>query len=80
MHPEGFLSGLFAAVVIGALARAVVPGDTRMGCLLTILVGLVGSAVGLSIGSSQGWGFWAIFGTQILISTILVVPFARSRR
>jgi uncharacterized membrane protein YeaQ/YmgE (transglycosylase-associated protein family) len=80
MNIHGVFSGLFAAIVIGALARLLVRGYQPIGCLLTLLIGLVGAAVGLAIGTSQHWGFWPIFATQIVIAALLVLPFSISTR
>ena len=80
MDVNGIWSGLFAAIVVGALGRLLVRGYQPIGCLLTLLVGLVGAAIGGAIGHSQHWGFWLTFGTQILISALLVLPFSLSTR
>jgi uncharacterized membrane protein YeaQ/YmgE (transglycosylase-associated protein family) len=40
------LSLLVIGLVIGAIARLLLPGRDPMGCLLTALVGVVGSFVG----------------------------------
>lgn len=41
---------LIIGFIIGALARALLPGSDRMGCLATALVGIAGSFVGGLIG------------------------------
>jgi len=66
------LSGLGAGIVIGLIARILVPSMQPIGCLMTILIGVVGGAAGLVIGEAANWGFWPIFATQIVIATILV--------
>lgn len=49
----GFLVfGLF----VGALARLIVPGRQRLGCLGTLALGVVGSVVGGLVASSVGTG------------------------
>ena len=80
MEINGFLSGLFAAVVVGIIARLIVRGYQPIGCIVTILVGLVGAAAGLWIGESAGWGFWPTFATQIVIGALLVLPFSVGTR
>ena len=42
----GIISWLIAGLVIGALARLLLPGRDPMGCLGTIAVGIVGSLLG----------------------------------
>lgn len=80
MDIDGIVSGLFAAVVVGLVARLLVRGSQPLGCLLTILIGLVGAGVGAWIGHAAEWGFWLTFATQIVIAAILVLPFAASTR
>jgi uncharacterized membrane protein YeaQ/YmgE (transglycosylase-associated protein family) len=80
MSIDGVFSGLFAAIVVGALGRLVVRGYQPIGCVLTLLVGLVGSAVGLAIGHAQHWGFWPTFATQVVIAALLVLPFSIGTR
>lgn len=80
MTIQGIWSGLFAAIIIGGLARVVVRGYRPIGCLLTLIVGLVGAGIGGAIGKSQGWGFWLTFATQILVTALLVLPFSLGTR
>ena len=47
----GFLWWLIIGLVAGALARLLIPGQQPMGCLVTIVLGLVGSVVGGFISS-----------------------------
>jgi uncharacterized membrane protein YeaQ/YmgE (transglycosylase-associated protein family) len=74
---NGIWSGLFTAVVVGALGRLVVRDSAPLGCLLTVLVGLVGAALGLAVGHHLDWGFWLTFAAQIVIAALLVLPFSR---
>lgn len=80
MEIDGFLSGLFAAVVVGVVARLIVRGYQPVGCLLTLLVGLVGAGVGYWIGDAAGWGFWLTFAAQVVVGALLVMPFAAGTR
>lgn len=41
-----FLWWLIIGLVAGALARILIPGQQPMGCLVTMVLGLVGSVVG----------------------------------
>ena len=47
---------LVAGLVIGALARLVLPGRQRIGILMTLLIGIVGSLVGGTIASALATG------------------------
>ena len=80
MQIDGIISGLFAAVVVGVVARLIVRGYQPIGCLLTLLIGLVGAAVGAWIGNSLDWSWFLTFGTQILIGALLVLPFTMATR
>jgi uncharacterized membrane protein YeaQ/YmgE (transglycosylase-associated protein family) len=42
-------------LVVGALARFVLPGEQKMGWILTILLGIGGSVVAGFIGGALGW-------------------------
>ena len=76
MEIESIWSGLGAGIVIGLIARILVPSMQPIGCLMTILIGVVGGAGGALIGSSAGWGFPLTFATQIVIAAILVAIMA----
>jgi len=43
-------------LVVGALARLILPGDQHLGILATLLIGLVGSVIGGTIASALGTG------------------------
>lgn len=51
-----------------------------IGCIVTILIGVVGGAGGALVGSLAGWDFWLTFGTQVLIATVLVAVVAAAFR
>jgi uncharacterized membrane protein YeaQ/YmgE (transglycosylase-associated protein family) len=80
MNVDGIWSGLFAAIVIGALGRLLIRGYQPLGCLLTLLVGLVGAAIGGAIGKAEHFGFWPTFATQAVISALLVLVFSLGTR
>jgi uncharacterized membrane protein YeaQ/YmgE (transglycosylase-associated protein family) len=56
----GILGALLVGLVIGALGRLVVPGRQPIGCLLTVLLGIVGSVAGLAIAHAAGVGWWPL--------------------
>ena len=47
---------LVAGLVIGALARLVLPGRQRIGLALTLLLGVLGSVIGGTAASAIGTG------------------------
>jgi uncharacterized membrane protein YeaQ/YmgE (transglycosylase-associated protein family) len=74
MDPSGILSGLGAGIVIGLIARLLVPSMQPIGCIVTIIIGIVGAFGGLGIANAAGYtdSFWLVLLTQILVATILV--------
>jgi uncharacterized membrane protein YeaQ/YmgE (transglycosylase-associated protein family) len=51
----GFLGTIIVGLVVGALARFVMPGEQKMGWIMTILLGVAGSVVAGVIGRALGW-------------------------
>ncbi len=51
----GFLGTILVGLVVGALARFVMPGEQKMGWIMTILLGIGGSVVAGLIGRALGW-------------------------
>ena len=51
----GFIMTIIVGGIIGALARFVMPGEQKMGWIMTILLGIGGSMVAGFIGQSLGW-------------------------
>jgi uncharacterized membrane protein YeaQ/YmgE (transglycosylase-associated protein family) len=45
----------FVGLIIGAIARFVLPGEQKMGWILTSLLGIAGSLVAGFVGQSLGW-------------------------
>lgn len=67
-------------LVAGALAKLVMPGDQRGGCVLTTLLGIAGAMLGGFIGTRLGYtgvaGFsWASLGWAFLGSFLLLLVF-----
>ena len=80
MQMYGFFSVLGVGIVIGLIARILVPSMQPIGCIMTILCGIVGAAIGLWIGVQflgQDFGFsWITFLVQILVAVVLVAVVA----
>jgi uncharacterized membrane protein YeaQ/YmgE (transglycosylase-associated protein family) len=66
------LLGLFA----GAIARKVMPGEEKGGCLVTIVLGILGAVVGGWIGQNIGFlprgdpGDWLPSPKSVLTATV----------
>ena len=51
----GIIQMIVVGLIVGLLARAIMPGDQKLGLILTTLLGIAGSAVANFIGSAVGW-------------------------
>ena len=86
----GLLGWLLLGLLAGALAQVFVPIDRRggcCGCAVTIIIGLLGAAVGGFIGTQLGWGRVTRFDIRGLalafagaVVVLLVLRAIRGRR
>ncbi|MGW0160422.1 GlsB/YeaQ/YmgE family stress response membrane protein [Mycobacterium sp. NPDC003323] len=82
------ISALFVGLIVGALARLIMPGKQNIGVLMTILLGAVGSLVGswvtYQIGYANSNGGFAIIpflaGVVVAIVLIAIYVGATGRR
>lgn len=74
MDPTSIFSALGAGIVIGLIARILVPSMQPIGCIVTIVIGILGAFFGLGIAEWAGYGdTWPlVFLTQIFIAIVLV--------
>jgi uncharacterized membrane protein YeaQ/YmgE (transglycosylase-associated protein family) len=81
MHTSGIIGVVIGGLIIGALARLILPGRHPIGCLLTVIIGAVGGAIGYYLGHNT-WdlGDWPTFFVQILIAAALVGIFSAVTR
>jgi uncharacterized membrane protein YeaQ/YmgE (transglycosylase-associated protein family) len=49
------LGTIVVGLIVGALARLLMPGDQKMGWILTILLGIGGSMAAGFVGQALGW-------------------------
>jgi uncharacterized membrane protein YeaQ/YmgE (transglycosylase-associated protein family) len=70
------LAWVITGLVIGALARLVVPGPQALGWLATILYGLGGSLIGGIVGDLVGLGAVLQFLLAVLAAALLIAVFA----
>jgi uncharacterized membrane protein YeaQ/YmgE (transglycosylase-associated protein family) len=66
----GILTWILLGLVVGALAKFVMPGDDPGGIIVTILIGIVGAFLGGFIGSTLGIGTVTGFN---MVSILLAV-------
>ncbi|MGT0247809.1 GlsB/YeaQ/YmgE family stress response membrane protein [Burkholderia pyrrocinia] len=50
-----FIETLVVGLIVGLLARALKPGDDKMGILMTAVLGVVGALVSGYVGRAAGW-------------------------
>lgn len=67
----GILSWILFGLLAGALAKMVMPGNDPGGCLVTIVLGILGSVVGGFIGTALGFGTVQGFDLRSLAIAIL---------
>ncbi|MEN5181291.1 GlsB/YeaQ/YmgE family stress response membrane protein [Comamonas odontotermitis] len=46
---------IFVGLIVGLLARALKPGDDKLGWIMTILLGIAGSLLASYAGVAMGW-------------------------
>jgi uncharacterized membrane protein YeaQ/YmgE (transglycosylase-associated protein family) len=51
----GLIGALIIGLIVGALAKLIVPGKEPGGCLLTMVIGIAGSFVAFYLGRLLGW-------------------------
>ena len=51
----GIISMIIVGFIVGLLARAIMPGDQKMGWILTTNLGIVGAFVAGNQGQALGW-------------------------
>ena len=51
----GIITTLLVGLVVGALARFLLPGEQKMGWILTIVLGVAGSFLAGFVGQALGW-------------------------
>lgn len=63
-------------IIVGSIARILLPGAQRIGLILTIIAGAIGAYAGNFIGEAMGLsteGFdWAKLGIEVLIAMVLI--------
>jgi uncharacterized membrane protein YeaQ/YmgE (transglycosylase-associated protein family) len=51
----GIITTIIVGLIVGAIARFVLPGEQKMGWILTCLLGIGGSLVAGFVGQALGW-------------------------
>ncbi len=82
----GILYMLVIGLVIGVIAKILMPGKDPGGCIITILIGIAGSMVAGYLGRAMGWyaegqpaGFLLSIVGAILLLIIYRMLFGKKR-
>ena len=81
----GILTWILLGLVVGVLAKFIMPGDDPGGIIVTILIGIVGAFLGGFIGSKLGIGSVTGFNMMSILlaiggSLILLIVYRLLRR
>lgn len=74
---------LFVGLVTGLIARAVKPGDDKMGWIMTTLLGVCGALLATYVGVGLGWyreGTTAGWIAAVLGAVVVLVLYGMVRR
>ena len=51
----GIIGTIVVGFIVGLLARAIKPGNDRMGLIMTTLLGIAGAFIARYVGMAMGW-------------------------
>lgn len=74
----GLISWIVLGLLAGLIAKLVVPGRDPGGCIVTVVIGIVGALVGGFVATALGFGGisgfdWRSLGIAILGSVLLLI-------
>ncbi|UIF91558.1 GlsB/YeaQ/YmgE family stress response membrane protein [Cupriavidus sp. UYPR2.512] len=78
-----FIRTVFVGLIVGLIARAVKPGDDKMGWIMTIVLGVLGSLAAGYVGRALGWyqpGQPAGWIASVIGAIVLLVIYGMVRR
>ncbi|MDQ7981813.1 GlsB/YeaQ/YmgE family stress response membrane protein [Paraburkholderia sp. SARCC-3016] len=78
-----FIGTLIVGLVVGLIARAIKPGDDKMGLIMTIILGIAGSLIAGYIGRAAGWyqpGQGAGWIASVIGAIVLLVIYGLIRK
>lgn len=76
----GIIWTIVLGLIIGLIAKLVVPGKENMGLIMTILLGIAGSFLAGVIGQFIGWykaGEGAGFIASVIVAILLLVIYGK---
>ncbi|MDO8418616.1 MAG: GlsB/YeaQ/YmgE family stress response membrane protein [Rubrivivax sp.] len=65
----GIIGTIIVGLIVGALARFVLPGEQKMGWILTCVLGVAGSFIAGYVGQAMGW--YAVGETAGWIASVI---------
>ncbi len=80
MSGGNVFSAIVVGLLIGALGRLVVPGRQPIGCLMTLLIGIIGAVAGAALGRAADVGGWLVFALQVGVAAVGVAVVAAAMR
>ncbi|MFS8978042.1 GlsB/YeaQ/YmgE family stress response membrane protein [Cupriavidus necator] len=78
-----FIGTVFVGLIVGLIARAIKPGEDKMGWLMTIILGVLGAVVAGYVGRALGWyqpGEPAGWIASVLGAIVLLLIYGMVRR
>jgi uncharacterized membrane protein YeaQ/YmgE (transglycosylase-associated protein family) len=51
----GIISMIIVGFIVGLIARAIMPGEQKLGIIMTVILGIVGALVAGYLGHALGW-------------------------
>ena len=78
----GIIGTIIVGLIVGALARFVLPGEQKMGWIMTCLLGVAGSVVAGYVGQAMGWyqaGQGAGWIASVLAAVVLLFVVSKLR-
>lgn len=81
MTASGILGAIFVGLLVGALGRLVVPGRQAIGCLFTLLLGIIGAVAGAAIADAAGVHWWLlVLACQVGVAAVGVAVVSAAMR
>jgi len=78
-----FIGTLIVGLIVGLIARAIKPGDDKMGIIMTVILGIAGSLIAGYIGRAAGWyqpGQGAGWIASVIGAIVLLVIYGLIRK
>lgn len=82
MHAQNYVAAIIFGLVIGLVARILLPGRQNIGLVLTVLIGMGAAVAGTWVANQQGWHSthlftvadrqfdWLVVGVQVAIAIV----------